>query len=45
MLPGFGVVVQCGGMLVELLDNSALDLGMNTPTHMYRDQILGMDPP
>ena len=44
-LPGFEVVVQCAGMLDELLGNFALDLGMNTPTHMYRDQILGMDPP
>ena len=45
MLPGFEVAVLCEGMLVELLGNSALDLGMNTPTHMYRDQILRMDHP
>ncbi len=44
-LPGFEVVVQCEGMLVELLGSFELGLGMNTPTHMYKDQILRMDHP
>ena len=44
-LQGFEAVVQCAERLVELLGSFELGLGMNTPTHMYRDQIPGMDHP
>ena len=44
-LLGFEVVVQYVEKLVELLDSFELGLGMNTPTRMCMDQILGMDHP
>jgi hypothetical protein len=44
-LQGFEAVVQCVEKLVELMGSFELGLGMNTPTRLYRDQILGMDHP